>query len=166
MQISDLKFHNELVTKPLIGTAKYWELNKWYAVTFRMDNKPQKYLIFVPKFYITDFGSIPKWAWSILGCSPATGLHRRATIFHDWLFTMHPELGFKFANTLFNAIMKFDKTPTIKRSLIYSTVATAGWVSWYRWKDQKASFQYRYMHDKQFKRILNFKNFSDCKVIV
>lgn len=162
MKIHSLKFHNELLPKPL-SNGKDWELSVWYAVTFYIDDDPQKYLVLIPKRYITDFGSIPRSAWPIVG-SPATGRHRRGTVFHDWLFTMHTDRGVSFANALFDAIMTHDNTPYYKRILINLAVSTAGRISWMKWKDRKASYHYKYLHDRQFNK--RFVRFSDCSVII
>lgn len=41
--------------------------------------------IYIPKGFITDFASIPKPLWSVVG-APAEGKHREAAVIHDALY--------------------------------------------------------------------------------
>lgn len=41
--------------------------------------------ITVPKGFVFDGASIPRWLWSLVG-SPQTGRYRDAAIIHDWLY--------------------------------------------------------------------------------
>lgn len=43
------------------------------------------YRLRIPKGFITDFASIPRWLWSITGWTPG-GLQQDAAIIHDYLY--------------------------------------------------------------------------------
>lgn len=148
MNIHSLRFHNNLNVTPLQeGAGDKWQLNTWYAVTFCIDDDPARKLVFVPACYVTDFGSIPRFAWSIVG-SPAAGLHRRGTIFHDWVFTLHSR-DFEFANALFDAIVRYDGLSAWKRWLIIGAVKTAGYLAWKHWQDSAMAHHYCMIRDEQ-----------------
>lgn len=157
MKIHNLHFHNELIVSPILSDKNdKWELKDWYAVSFIIDNDPKRKFIFVPKGYITDFGSIPQLAWPIVG-SPAVGDHRRGTIFHDWIFAMHSQ-SFEFANELFRVISIYDGLSFWKRVLIIGAVKTAGFIAWKRWREKDLTNHYYVLHHKQIKENDEFKN--------
>lgn len=49
------------------------------------------YRIRVPKGFITDIASIPRWVWSFSGLTP-DGLYRNAALIHDWLYMWQGKL--------------------------------------------------------------------------
>lgn len=115
-------FHNEINVKPL-PNGKHWITKDWVAVFI------SKYgLIFIPKKFETDFGTIPRILWTIVG-APATGKHRRAVLFHDWIYSTQ-QCSRKEADDICLDIMKFDKVTIAKQYLIYLAVRGIGFIAW------------------------------------
>ncbi len=81
--------------------------------------------IYVPAGFITDFASIPRFAWWI--CPPATGLHRKAAIPHDWIYqTAGVNLTRRQADKIFLEIMEIRGVPGWRRYAMYGAVRTFG----------------------------------------
>lgn len=54
-----------------------------YELRTRLVYVTRGYKLIVPKGFITDFASVPRWAWSII---TPTGLHQDAAVLHDYLY--------------------------------------------------------------------------------
>ncbi len=81
--------------------------------------------LYIPAGFITDFASIPRLVWWV--CPPATGLHRKASVVHDWIYnTPGVTLTRKQADGIFLEIMKSAGVPTWKRKAMYLAVRTFG----------------------------------------
>lgn len=52
---------------------------------YEWEYNDREYRLSIPKGYIYDGASIPRWAWSILGIG-RDGLHRAASLVHDYLY--------------------------------------------------------------------------------
>lgn len=69
----------------------------------------------IPKFYETDFASVPRVLWSIL---PPIGKHNRAALLHDYLYDS--KIGTrKQADKLFLKQMKIDGVSFAARYAMY-----------------------------------------------
>lgn len=82
----------------------------------------------VPKGFITDLASIPRWLWSFL--PPHDGQYARACVFHDYCYKM--ALGNKpWADRAFYEFCLFDGTPKWKAKLLYLGVKWRGRGNYY-----------------------------------
>ncbi len=79
--------------------------------------------IIVPKGTFTDFASIPRFAWSIIG-HPA-GRYVQASVLHDWLYTSH-YFSRKLADKIFYEAMNTLKVKWWRRDVIFITVRWFG----------------------------------------
>ena len=100
---------------------------------YRVGNEQSGKVIKIPKGYITDGASIPKWAWSIIG--GPVGKYAPAAIVHDYIieFELYPR---KKADKIFLEAMKVLKVPFWKRRIMYRAVRiNSGWrklLNWYK----------------------------------
>lgn len=86
------------------------------------------FLITVPRGFITDGVSSPKFAWPIVG---PFGTAFPAAIVHDWCFSpFNDRFNWKESNWMFLKLMKSCGVPFWKRQLIYSAVVTASYPIW------------------------------------
>ena len=135
-----MKFFNKIIVHPLPDGFN-WITEDWVAVLI------EEKLIFIPKGFKTDFGSIARFLWAVVG-APATGKHRRGVLFHDWLYgsqqCTRPE-----ADLICLIIMKADGVGFIKRQMIYYGVRVGGWVAWNR-KITELKENYVRMQQEQF----------------
>lgn len=120
--MNEIKIYNEILVHPL-EDGKSWEMKDWFAVYIKDYG-----LIYIPKTFVTDFGSIPRFLWFVLG-SPATGKHRRATVIHDWLYSSQ-QISRHLSDKILNIIMEHDRVPNWKRRLIFAGVYTFGFFAW------------------------------------
>jgi len=85
----------------------------------------------VPEGYVTDFASIPRAAWSLIG--PPLGRHARAAILHDWLYDTNGAGG-RFdreaSDRIFLEAMKVLGVNWAKRSLMFRAVRLGGASGW------------------------------------
>ncbi len=86
----------------------------------------------VPKDFVTDGATIPRFLWSIIG-SPFTGLYKKAVLIHDELYFTQKTKR-RYADKIFLEIMKYSGVAFWKRIAMYSGVSIGGW---YRWNKQK-----------------------------
>lgn len=91
------------------------------------DNK-----ITVPKGFITDGASVPKWAWG-LGFSP-WGEYSKAAVLHDWLYAQQ-ELTKLESDNEFLESMEALTVNTFKRNLMFKMVR---WFANGAWKEHKS----------------------------
>jgi hypothetical protein len=77
----------------------------------------------VPKDYLTDGMSIPKWLQPVVG-EPFEGNTLRAALFHDAL-CYHKNKSQEVTHKLFELILKIDGFPFWKRKAAY--LAVIGW---------------------------------------
>ena len=87
--------------------------------------------ITVPAGFITDFASIPKIAWSIIG--GPWGKYGKAAVIHDYLFATQ-QRSWRETNQIFLEGMQVLGVSWLKRTIMYSVVTTFSWVSWLRAK--------------------------------
>lgn len=107
------------------------------------------YRIRVPKGFVTDVASVPRWAWSFSGITP-DGLHRNAAVIHDvgymWQGKFPPGWfqkleDMKWVNVeatwsreeidkLFLRIMKACGVPPKTRALMFWAVRVGAWFAW------------------------------------
>ena len=86
----------------------------------------------VPEGFVTDFASIPRVLWSIIG-SPASGLYRNPSVLHDFWYKNN-KYSRRKCDRLFLGAMKVAGVGYIKRKTIYYGVRAGGWVGYNRYK--------------------------------
>ena len=82
----------------------------------------------VPRGFVTDFASVPKFLHPIL---PKVGTHGKAAVLHDWLYHLvrKGELRRVVADAMFLEAMQTLKVPIWKNRLLYYGVRLGGWAS-------------------------------------
>jgi hypothetical protein len=122
------QFTTELNVRPLSDGKNWVLLDEFsYDVGF-LDSGDT---ITVPAGFVTDFTSIPKLAWSIIG--GPWGKYGKAAVIHDYLFATQ-QRGWRKANQIFLEGMKVLGVSWWKRTAMYSMVAAFSWVSWLKAK--------------------------------
>lgn len=91
----------------------------------------------VPKGFITDLASIPRFFWRII---PPVGKYNKAAVIHDFLYrggTIEYVVGNNHrlptrreTDRIFKNIMQQLKVPAWKREVMFSAVRMAGWTGW------------------------------------
>ena len=113
------KFTTPLIVEQIDG-------NNWRIVEefeYCIGSKDSGDVITVPKGFITDFASIPRPFWSIIG-HPA-GKYGKAAVIHDYLY--RNGIGTrKKADQIFLEGMKVLKVNVIKRNIMYYAVRIFG----------------------------------------
>ena len=115
-------YKSDLIVKP-IPDGETWELVEDFEVTINTHT-----VIIVPKGFNTDFASIPKIFWTMIG-SPARGKYRKGAVIHDYLYA----LGIvprKTCDDILYECMISDGVPLLKAYLIYSAVRIGGYWSY------------------------------------
>ncbi len=98
-------FTSSLIVSPM-SDGHDWELvNKF---TYHIGSKYGRRYISVPKCFITDFASVPKFLWFL----PDWATYSKAPILHDWLYNTHTVMGKpitrKCADDIFLEAMEVD----------------------------------------------------------
>jgi hypothetical protein len=104
-----------------------YRLDEDYCFSFR-----KKKEIWIPKGFEFDGASIPQIFWSIIGGAFHPDFLEPA-LRHDWAYITRC-IGFLDANWLFLSDLQGIGVPWWKRNLMWSAVASAGWL-YYRKKD-------------------------------
>jgi hypothetical protein len=126
------QFTTPLETEFLDG--KFWRLVE--AFEYHVGSEGSDEIIRVPVGFLTDFASIPKFGWSLIG-HPA-GEYGKAAVIHDWLYSENAgEQGDDFkprtrkrSDQLFLEGMVVLGVAWWKRTLMYSAVRCCGWRAW------------------------------------
>lgn len=94
-------------------------------------------IIVVPKGFITDFASVPRFLWSII---PPYGKYTKAAVVHDFLYKHRPlvlamdggqePISRKDSDGIFSRIMKELGTSTWRRWSMYKCVSKWGYKAW------------------------------------
>ncbi len=99
---------------------EYIGYKKWKLMeTFRVWSKENKSLISVPKGFVTDLASTPKFLWFIF--EPFNKNYMEPSIVHDFLYNKKSSHKFnrKEADKIFLQLMKEYGANKLKRNLIY-----------------------------------------------
>lgn len=115
-------------TKPLI--VKHLDGRKWELVesfVYFVGHEDSSDRIHVPEGFITDFASIPRIFWTIIG--PPTGEYGKAAIIHDYLYSIQTNKR-SYADRIFLEAMKVLKVNWLKRRLMWFAVRSFGWRPW------------------------------------
>ena len=115
--------------------GKVWRLLKsfWYDVG--TENSGER--IIVVSGFLTDFASIPRFAWPIIG-HPA-GQYGKAAVVHDWLY-QYPKSGLgkmrsrRRCDQIFLEGLQVLGVGWLKRSTMYFAVRVRGGKGWKRYR--------------------------------
>ncbi len=124
-------FKTPLVVSPQ-ANGKDWKLHTKFAVDLFVDGC--WYHITVPANFITDFASIPRILWSIIGAP--YGRYGKAALLHDLLYRVRDLFGEgmphtrRFADRVFLVGMVDLNVKPWRRTLMYWGVRCFGWLAW------------------------------------
>ena len=118
------QFTTELVVDK-IGPNSWILLEKF---EYHIGSYPSENVIKVPIGFITDFASIPKIFWSIIG---PNGTHGKAAVLHDYCYATACYGKFK-SDCIFLEAMKVLNVPLIDRVTLFTAVVLFGWGAWYK----------------------------------
>jgi len=116
-------FTTPLIVKHIDGLQ--WEVIRPFS--YHLGSKYGKEIINVPKGFITDFASIPKFAWSIIGAP--TGKYGKAAVIHDYLYHTL-QYSRKKSDDIFYEAMGISGVPDAKRRIMYLAVRMFAWIIW------------------------------------
>ena len=116
-------------TKPLIVSPLpdgiTWELQEEFVYWIGKKNSGE--VVYVPRGFKTDFASIPKIFWSIVG--GPTGKYTKAAVVHDYLY-VKGTYSRKRTDQIFYEAMAVLKVSYWKRKTMYFAVRIAAWKPW------------------------------------
>ena len=116
-------FTLSLVVSPL-PDGRNWKLVKPF--TYHVGSKHSRFIIKVPKGFVTDFASVPQLLWFWL---PYWGKYGKAAIVHDRLYHTR-ETSRRMADLIFYEAMQVEGTPKWKARLMYWGVRMGGYLSY------------------------------------
>ena len=119
-------FLTPLVVSPLPDGIR-WEVLEpfeYYTNTYGIAKGD---IIRVPKGFITDFASIPRLFWSIIG--GPTGKYTKSAVIHDYGYHSQRFTRLR-TDQMFLEGMKVLGVGWLKRYLMYNAVRLAGWRPW------------------------------------
>lgn len=111
---------------PLVQTdAQRWRLEDWLIYDIPIGDGHTPLRIIVPRGFVTDFASVPPLlTWAV----PRYGLHTRAAILHDFLYSRKGKCPRFVADAIFRQAMEDCKVPWLTRVVMYYAVRLfAGW---------------------------------------
>jgi len=115
------KFTTPLVVSPVDSpNPMLWKLDKPFQYYTVIDGK-KKYIC-VPKGFMTDFATIPRFLWSIF---PAWDKYGKAAVLHDYLYD-YKVFDRKTCDHIFYEAMTVLRVPWWRRRLMYLAVRVFG----------------------------------------
>jgi hypothetical protein len=119
------------MTGPLV--LEYLDGREW-KVVYAIGYKPKSgRAVLVPAGTITDFASIPRLFWRVIG--PPTGYGKdaaygKAAVIHDYLYTHPGERSRKDCDDIFLEAMTDLGVSTMRRNAMYAAVRVGGGLAW------------------------------------
>lgn len=132
------QFTTKLEVTPLPG-GKMWELLEPFE--YHVGHEGSGEVVVVPAGFETDFASIPRCVWSIIG--HPTGEYGKAAVIHDWLYQC-PDSGVsedrsrRRCDQIFLEGMKVLGVGWWKRSTMYFAVRVGGRGGWKNYRRREA----------------------------
>lgn len=117
-----VRFENALDVRPLDDGRSWLVLEDFYYDTDVGIPNPR---IVVPAGFVTDFASIPRAAWPIVG-GPAEGKYRKIATVHDRLYRAKGLATRAQADAVFLEGMKVSGCPWWQRTTLYLAVRLGG----------------------------------------
>lgn len=145
-----VKFENALDVRPLDDGSNWMVLEDFYYDTdvsltpsphrgtvpfmasvqcIGYSNRSYGFRICIPKGFVTDFASIPRPLWPVVG-GPADGKYRKIAVVHDGLYRGYGLATRGQADRVLLEGMKFSGCSWHQRWAIYSGVRVGGWASY------------------------------------
>ena len=123
----DCKFTGFLILHP-IDKTKYWQVLAplIYTTINGIDIK-------IPKYFKTDFASVPRFLWGIL---PPWGIYGKAAILHDFLY-YSGLFTKKESDLIFLEAMEILEVDKWKRYSMYYSARLFGFRPWNRYRKQE-----------------------------
>jgi hypothetical protein len=118
-------FTEALIAKKL--TARTWEVMK--AFQYHVGSEDSNEVVEVPKGFVTDFASVPRFAWWLI---PPDGNYTQAAVVHDYLYHTKPYTRHR-CDQIFLEAMAVLGVPRWKRSIMFMAVRIACWYPW-KWR--------------------------------
>ena len=112
----------------LIG-ENLWRLYEPFE--YHVGTYPSTHIIKVPKGFITDFASVPRVFWSIIG---SVDKHGKAAVIHDYLYGMNYMDDRKFCDDVFKEAMGVLKVDSWKIDVMYKAVRVFSNSVWENYK--------------------------------
>lgn len=124
-------FTSSLIVSPL-PDGKNWLLVRKF--TYHVGSKYSREWIRVPKFFVTDFASVPRLFFFL----PDWATYSKAPVLHDWLYTVKEIMGKpiarKQADDIFLEAMLIEfrhhKSGKFVAFIEYWAVRLFGWIAW------------------------------------
>ena len=127
-------FTSPLVVSPL-SDGRRWRLVKPF--TFHIGGQYSRHFISVPRDFLTDFASVPRFFWFL----PDWATYSKAPVLHDWLYHQKTTTR-KRADALFLEAMLIDWRHHRSRYFIaymeYFAVRIFAWLAWKTKNTQKS----------------------------
>ncbi len=142
---------NLTITKIKVKKRKFWALwpkNKYKFVDmwrvdktfqYRVGSEDSYEIITVPKGFISDGGSKPRFSWFFIGHPMDEGL--QAYVLHDLLYTIKIYTR-KRSDAIFYEAMGVLNIIKLKRIIIHQWVRRLGWIPWKKKKVKKGGPSY------------------------
>ena len=115
-------------TKPLI--VQFVD-NNLFCLTesfeYHVGSYPSSEIIVVPKGFITDFASVPRVFWSLIGPIDS---HGKAAVIHDYLYEIKYKNDREAADKIFREALIVLGTPMWKVNVMYASVRMFGQTRW------------------------------------
>jgi hypothetical protein len=105
-----------------------WQLEEPFAYYTNITGKRAH--IMVPRGFITDFASTPRFVWSIY---PTIGNYSKAAVLHDYLYKEHKDSYFndrKTCDLIFREAMEVSGVDWLTRNIFYWLVRMFGKSHW------------------------------------
>ncbi|MEN6605901.1 MAG: DUF1353 domain-containing protein [Bryobacteraceae bacterium] len=121
---------------PLV--VEYLDGRDWRLVEeFEFASEVLERIVRVPRGFITDFASIPRFLWPLL---PPTGTYGKAAVVHDMLYRhpacVAPACTWEEANlTLYEGMVALG-VGWLTRHAIFWGVQLGGWATWDRYRQR------------------------------
>lgn len=114
-------YDGDLVARAIPKETNYWCIERSYVVRSR------KHQIVIPRYYVTDFASIPRIFWSII--HPMDLRIAQIAAAHDRIYETH-ELSQSDADDLLYAGMLTLGASKFLAYMVWSGVRVGGWLSY------------------------------------
>jgi hypothetical protein len=115
--LEDFYYDTDVVLTPARSKDRLWPQG--------VEGWAHGWRVIVPKGFVTDFASIPRPLWAIVG-GPADGKYRKAAVVHDFLYRTKGLATRPQADSVLLEAMKVSGCGWWERSIIYSGVRVGG----------------------------------------
>ena len=116
-------FTTSLLVMHLDG--RRWKVMKEFV--YHVGDKQSTEVIKVPRGFITDFASIPRLFWTVIG--HPTGRYGKAAVVHDFTYAKALYKR-KRCDEIFAEAMRVLRIGWLKRIVMYQAVRRFGWIGW------------------------------------